>query len=513
MDCSRINELLVDYIYQEMEPSRVEHFEAHLKRCSSCAEEVSAFESTRSMMQGLPEEDPPAHISALLLQQASVAVQPAQPSLWERLRQSMRLAVMHPAMTAAVTLVAVLGISFYVYKSSPPPGDAPRVDLPLVEGEAGTATISMGESAAERSAATDEQHDKANEAVAAKGQPQPAAAQAAVAHSGDPAQAGEVNQPAADKNWAVNEDNRQGLGTQRRGKAQPTLATRAGSAAGPAPASARAQSTSYGRLSGKAAQRPMAEPAAQVPTRMAPPRGAVAAPAKSPAPRTTLAARKPRARRAPVRMRKGPSNLYDDLDSERQLEGAKARDNRGSARQRADRVGDNKREVVKAKPVPRAPAVVAQAPQPAPRPASTQRAYKGKKQVAVQAKRPVEQKTGERSKALHYLSKGSEASSNGNCSLAMNQYNRALQLDSTLRTRVTSGIQGCAAKMNEVALLKAQKRYPRLARLLEPQVQRARRTRLARKTRARKAPPARKKAKGKKSGTSVDSFKAAPSAK
>ena len=42
MDCKRIDELLVEYLYQELDPSQVEHFEAHLQVCSRCAQELSS---------------------------------------------------------------------------------------------------------------------------------------------------------------------------------------------------------------------------------------------------------------------------------------------------------------------------------------------------------------------------------------------------------------------------------------------------------------------------------------
>lgn len=135
MDCSQINELLMDYLYQELDPSSAERFEAHLHSCPGCTELISGFEATRSAFRELPEEDPPAAVSAFLLREAAAAVAPEQEGFWERLRQGLRAMVMHPAMSIATTLVLVLGVSFYVYRQGPATGEREMIDVPLVEEE------------------------------------------------------------------------------------------------------------------------------------------------------------------------------------------------------------------------------------------------------------------------------------------------------------------------------------------------------------------------------------------
>ena len=133
MDCRRVNELMVDYLYQELDPREADGFETHLQGCARCTQELASFEATRSVARDLPELDPPAHIGERLVKQALAALHPAKPSLWERLRDSFRIVVMHPAMTAAVTLVVVLGISFYAYRQSSPPTSRPQPDELLPE--------------------------------------------------------------------------------------------------------------------------------------------------------------------------------------------------------------------------------------------------------------------------------------------------------------------------------------------------------------------------------------------
>jgi len=131
MDCKHVDALLMDYLYQELDPTQAEHVEAHLQVCTRCAGELSAYERTRATVRGLPELEPPSSIDELLLREATKAVrlqpEPA-PGFWQRVRESLRVMVLHPAMTAAVTLVLVLGVSFYIYRSSAPPSSGPLIE-------------------------------------------------------------------------------------------------------------------------------------------------------------------------------------------------------------------------------------------------------------------------------------------------------------------------------------------------------------------------------------------------
>jgi hypothetical protein len=133
MDCKHVDALLMDYLYQELDPGQAEHVEAHLQTCARCAGELSAYERTRATMRDLPELEPPSSMDAMLLAEAAKAVrlqpEPA-PSFWARVRESMRLLVLNPAMTAAVTLVVVLGVSFVIYRNSPPPKSGPTYETP-----------------------------------------------------------------------------------------------------------------------------------------------------------------------------------------------------------------------------------------------------------------------------------------------------------------------------------------------------------------------------------------------
>ena len=107
MDCKHIDEHLIDFLYQELEPDQLDQIEGHLKGCDRCSAELAAFDSTRSAMRELPELEPPPSLSQALMREAARAVTPAdEQGFWERLRAGMRMMVLHPAMTAAVSSVS-----------------------------------------------------------------------------------------------------------------------------------------------------------------------------------------------------------------------------------------------------------------------------------------------------------------------------------------------------------------------------------------------------------------------
>jgi hypothetical protein len=128
MDCKHVNEHLMDYLYQELDADHQEQIEGHLRGCDGCTHELEAFESTRKLMLELPELAPPGALTTSLIRAAAHAVEPAPPGILERISAGLRMMVMHPAMTAAVVLVLVLGVSFYAYRQSSPPSLKPKAD-------------------------------------------------------------------------------------------------------------------------------------------------------------------------------------------------------------------------------------------------------------------------------------------------------------------------------------------------------------------------------------------------
>jgi len=537
MDCSRIDELMVDYIYQELEPTKVELFEAHLKGCARCTQEVSAYDSTRSMLQSLPQEDPPAQISALLLQEAERAVQPPAPGFWERLRMSMRGMVMHPAMTAAVTLVMVLGISFYVYKTNPVGGDAPKVDLPLVEEGTPTATITVKEGEGTGATTTEK---KALAGVDDKRAAQPTeslsnanederardifAGKTGMAQKAPPA--AEPRPPVVTR--GVGRTNVLG-GTRGRAQAQRVVFKDgykgvASQTAAPAPVDNTVAPT-------------------QKPVVMPPPPNAIAAgPAAGSAAAPPARRARKKARRVMGRMGAGvwdaddavqgesvakapktppPAPRADSLDESRNKREKEGKLTEALSRraEQVKRPRKSARYATKAKPRPR-PRPTRVARRPAPKPVATPAApEKPRSHKKKQRKRGKGKSADKQSNALNFLFAGNAAAKKGYCQSAMEHFNRALLQDRSLRTRVASAMRSCTRKMNLKQLMVAQKRHQMLAGLLESDIKRARaeqqyaarkaRARKAKKTKAKKARPGKKRVKSK---SSIDAFQA-PSTK
>lgn len=58
MKCDDVRELLVDYLYGEMDKGEVKKFEGHIKRCTSCKTELASLQATSKLLQQWPDIDP-----------------------------------------------------------------------------------------------------------------------------------------------------------------------------------------------------------------------------------------------------------------------------------------------------------------------------------------------------------------------------------------------------------------------------------------------------------------------
>lgn len=492
MDCKHINELLLDYLYQELDPSQVESFEAHLKSCSRCASELASYERTRAIVKDLPEVEPPTRIDERILAEATRASQ-ARPSrtgeeasFWQRLAEGLRLLVMHPAMTAAVTLVLVLGVSFYVYRSSSPrsaretPDEpyTPEVDRRL---PGGSATISVRERSAEGANAEDRQQEQAGQAGAN------------LAQRADPVAAKDAPRVAAKR-------------ALRRGKGVANEEERKAEARGLMPETAN--------VLAKAGSAASAEPS---------PAPAVAAPAGQ-SPKDVLAAKAPKADEAPTRASKARDRETDKnagfvqkklgLDS---VSGALGKGGGTPGRTSATPklAQAPRKEVPRAKPTPVA------------RPAKarsgkgvlfddldgagdeSKAGYKG--QLASKVKAPPS------ALAVNEAALGDQARAAGRCEQALAHYNRALSYNPKLQGSLAGKVRACAAqlaKASDLPLLKAAKSYPALAGLLAPELERARRARAAAETEQVRGPKRAAKSKAKQAAPAKsDAYQQAPSSK
>ncbi len=126
LDCSKIDELMMDWLYQELDESSSARVAEHVEGCPRCSAEASALQRTRAVFRDLSPVEPPVALSAILLHEAArrapavaVAAGPrgadAEGSFWARLRGWFRPIAMHPAAAAIATLVLIAGVAGALY--------------------------------------------------------------------------------------------------------------------------------------------------------------------------------------------------------------------------------------------------------------------------------------------------------------------------------------------------------------------------------------------------------------
>ena len=125
LDCSKIDELMMDWLYQELDESSSARVAEHVQGCARCTAEASALQRTRAAFQELSPVDPPVALSAILLHEAArrapAVAATAGPRLgdeggfWARVRAFFRPIALHPAAAAVAMLVLVAGVAGTLY--------------------------------------------------------------------------------------------------------------------------------------------------------------------------------------------------------------------------------------------------------------------------------------------------------------------------------------------------------------------------------------------------------------
>jgi negative regulator of sigma E activity len=166
LDCNKIDELMMDWLYKELDESSSTRVAEHVHGCSRCAAEASALRRTREAFRDLSPVEPPVAVSAILLHEAARrAPAPAtseEVGFWARVRSWFRPIMFHPAAAAVATLVLVAGIAGTLYvrhgdemtdtenlperpmAAAEDPAPAESIDLPVVP-EAATAAPTDGD--------------------------------------------------------------------------------------------------------------------------------------------------------------------------------------------------------------------------------------------------------------------------------------------------------------------------------------------------------------------------------
>lgn len=111
-DCTTFDALLVDWLYDELEPAEAARFTRHIDGCDACWHTAEAMTRIRSLMRELPDEPPPEAASARILHQAGEQVAGARRhGLWAWLAGSLQVAWAHPAAAALATMLVVAGVA------------------------------------------------------------------------------------------------------------------------------------------------------------------------------------------------------------------------------------------------------------------------------------------------------------------------------------------------------------------------------------------------------------------
>ncbi|MFH1132253.1 MAG: zf-HC2 domain-containing protein [Pseudomonadota bacterium] len=130
MDCKQVDKLLVDYLYEEASPDQRAAIEIHLQGCLNCSHALEAFRDTRKLVGQFKTPDFSQTINTRLMQEATKVAESAEKSFSQNLRNLLNAVVLHPAMSAAVMFILVLGVGLYVYRVGEQPVDT---GLPMAE--------------------------------------------------------------------------------------------------------------------------------------------------------------------------------------------------------------------------------------------------------------------------------------------------------------------------------------------------------------------------------------------
>ncbi len=115
--------LMMDWLYDELDPSSSAKVAQHVDGCSRCSTEMAALRRTRDAFRGMSHLEPPAAISAILLHEAArrspvaMAAGAARQSssFWERVRAWLRPIAHHPGLAAMASLLLVAGVAGALY--------------------------------------------------------------------------------------------------------------------------------------------------------------------------------------------------------------------------------------------------------------------------------------------------------------------------------------------------------------------------------------------------------------
>lgn len=123
--CTDIDAMMIDWLYDELDESMSAQFDQHLADCARCRRELESLQHTREAVRELPELEPPAGLTAILLHEAAkrapakravaLASEDERPGFFAWLAGWLAPVTRHPAAAAIATLVLVAGVAGSLY--------------------------------------------------------------------------------------------------------------------------------------------------------------------------------------------------------------------------------------------------------------------------------------------------------------------------------------------------------------------------------------------------------------
>jgi anti-sigma factor RsiW len=111
MQCRDIDDLLMDYLYQELDAARTAELESHVHDCARCEAEIGRLQRTRQALRELPELEPSLAVSTRILHEANRRARSERLGFFGWVSQLIQPIVMHPAWTAGLTAVVLLAVT------------------------------------------------------------------------------------------------------------------------------------------------------------------------------------------------------------------------------------------------------------------------------------------------------------------------------------------------------------------------------------------------------------------
>jgi hypothetical protein len=112
MNCDQIQEHLSEFFDNRLNDANRCEIENHLASCPRCLPEAKQLRDGINAVAGLPEVEPPAGFSQRVM--ARIREEAAEPTLWERLFQPLRIKIpLH-----ATALLLVVGLTVYLYQAN-----------------------------------------------------------------------------------------------------------------------------------------------------------------------------------------------------------------------------------------------------------------------------------------------------------------------------------------------------------------------------------------------------------